>query len=180
MQSNTFVDVTASVAAVAAAGGLLYARASARAAHAAVDASRRTVEIAERSRQAADRARLRLRVERVGELVQALAASPQVDPATGELSEKTGGQVHVLSRALIGLHDILPRSSNWAGHGRPVRSATAPPTPPSRSTRFSRSSRAIGVEASTSPGSGCRGIARHELGQPPARHVSRVNRLRDV
>jgi hypothetical protein len=109
MQSNTFVDVTASVAAVAAAGGLLYARASARAAHVAVDASRRTVEIAERSRQAADRARLRLRVERVGELVQALAASPQVDPATGELSEKTGGQVRVLSRALIGLHDILPR-----------------------------------------------------------------------
>jgi hypothetical protein len=109
MQSNTFVDVAASVAAVAAAAGLLYARASARAAHVAEDASRRTVEVAERSRQAADRARLRLRVERVGELVQALAASPQVEPSTGELSERTMGQCRVLTRSLIGLNDVLPR-----------------------------------------------------------------------
>jgi hypothetical protein len=110
MQSNTFVDVAASVAAVAAATALLYARSSARAARLAVDASRRTVEVAERSRQAADRARLRLRVERVGELVQVLAASAQAEAGTEELSERTRGQCSVLDRALIGLTDVLPRS----------------------------------------------------------------------
>jgi uncharacterized membrane protein YccC len=110
MQSDTFVDVAASVAAVTAVAGLLYARSSARAAHLAVDATRRTVELAERSRQAGDRARLRVRVERVGELVQALAASAQADPGTDGLSERARGQCSVLSRALIGLKDLLPRS----------------------------------------------------------------------
>jgi glutamate-1-semialdehyde aminotransferase len=110
MQSDTFVDVAASVAVVTAAAGLLYARSSARAAHLAVDATRRTVELAERSRQAADRARLRVRVERIGELVQTLAASSQVDSGTDELSERTRGQCSVLTRALIGLKDVLPRS----------------------------------------------------------------------
>jgi hypothetical protein len=110
MQSDAFADVAASVAAVTAAAALLYARSSARAAHLAVDATRRTVELAERSRQAADRARLRVRVERIGELVQALAASSQTDSGRDELSERTRGQCSVLTRALIGLNDVLPRS----------------------------------------------------------------------
>ena len=110
MQSDTFVDVAASVAAVTAVAALVYARSSARAAHLAVDATRRTVELAERSRQASDRARLRLRVERIGELVQALATSSQAESDTGELSERTSSRCGALRRSLIGLNDVLPRA----------------------------------------------------------------------
>ncbi len=111
MQSGTFVDSAASVAAVAAVVGLLYARASARTAREAADMARRSVELAERSRQAAARARLRMRVERVGELVQHIATSSLVDATADELSPGTKAQCRVLDRAVIGLKDILPRSA---------------------------------------------------------------------
>jgi len=111
MQSGTFVESAAAVAAVAAVVGLLYARASARAAQEAAMAARRSVEIAERSRQAAARARLRLRVERVGELVQEIAAASPVEPGTDELSPRSKAQCRVLSRAVVGLKDVLPKSA---------------------------------------------------------------------
>ena len=112
MQSETFLDTAASVAAVAAVVGLLYARASAHAAREAADTARRSMELAERSRQAAARARLRLRVERVGEIVQDIATSSPADPGTEELSPATKAQCRVLHRAVIGLKDILPRSAD--------------------------------------------------------------------
>jgi hypothetical protein len=109
MQSETFA---ASVAAVAAAVGLLYARASARAARQAATAAERSVEVAERSRQAAARARLRLRVERVGELIEEIATSSHAEPGTDDLSSRSKAQCHVLSRAVTGLRDILPKSAD--------------------------------------------------------------------
>jgi hypothetical protein len=110
MPSQTYLDTAASVAAVAAAVGLLYARASARAARDAAETARRALELTERSRQAAARARLRLRVERVGEIVQEIATSSLTAPDTEELSPSTRSQCRVLHRAVIGLKDILPRS----------------------------------------------------------------------
>ena len=109
MQSETFLDSAASVAAVAAVAGLLYARASAHAARDAADTARRSLELTERSRQAAARARLRMRIERVGELVQGIAASVD-DPGAGELAPATKAQCRVLHRAVIGLNDMLPKS----------------------------------------------------------------------
>jgi hypothetical protein len=106
----TYVDTAASVAAVAAVVGLLYARASARAAHDAAAAARRSLEIAERSRQAAARARLRLRVERVGQLVQDMAATAHVPSGSEALAPTALAQCQVLGRAVIGLNDILPKS----------------------------------------------------------------------
>ncbi len=111
VQSNTVVDIAASVAAVTATAGFFYARASARAAREAQAAARRSVELAERSRQAADRARLRQRVERVGELVQAIATSSQADPNTELVSPRTKSQCTILNRAVIGLRDLLPLSA---------------------------------------------------------------------
>ena len=110
MQSETFLDSAASVAAVAAVVGLLYARASAHAAREAADTARRSLELTERSRQAAARARLRMRVERVGELVQEMAVSTVADPAAEELSPTARAQCRVLHRAVIGLNDMLPKS----------------------------------------------------------------------
>ena len=112
MQSETFVDCAAAIAAVAAVTGLLYARASARAARDASDAARRSMELAERARQAAARARLRSRVERVGELLQDIAASQVAATDADELSTKDKNQCRILNRALGGLKDILPRSAN--------------------------------------------------------------------
>jgi hypothetical protein len=110
VRSEAFLDSAASVAAVAAVVGLLYARASASAAREAAETARRSLELTERSRQAAARARLRLRVERVGELVHEIATSSLADPGTEELSPATKAQCRVLYRAVIGLKDILPRS----------------------------------------------------------------------
>ena len=120
MQSETFLDSAASIAAVGAVAGLLYARASAKAAREAAETARRSLELTEQSRQAAARARLRLRVERVGELVQEIAAASLADPGTEELSPATRAQCRVLHRAVIGLKDILPRSVELSG----ARSAT--------------------------------------------------------
>jgi uncharacterized membrane protein YccC len=118
MQSDSFVDSAVSVAAVAAVAGLLYARASARSARQAADTARRSMEVAERSRQAAARARLRGRVERVGELVQALAASSNAD--ADELSSRTTSQCRVLHRAVNGLADILPKTAEVSRARSPV------------------------------------------------------------
>ncbi len=111
MQSETFVDSAVSVAAVAAVVGMLYARASAHAAREAAEAARRSSELAERSRQAAARARLRMRVERVGELVQEMTASAPADPGAEDLSPAARAQLRVLHRAVIGLSDMLPKSA---------------------------------------------------------------------
>jgi hypothetical protein len=119
VQSNTVVDVAASVAAVTATAGFFYARTSARAARHAEEAARRAVELAQRSRQAADRARLRQRVERVGELVQAIATSSQADPNTEQVSPRTRSQCTILNRAVIGLRDILPLSAELCRAGSP-------------------------------------------------------------
>lgn len=120
MQSNTFVDVAASVAAVAAGAALLYARASAHAARDAVAAAERTVKLAEMSRQAAERARLRRRVERVGELVQEVVTAAAAEAGTDELSQKTRERCSVLSRAVIGLTDFLPKAAELGKATSPV------------------------------------------------------------
>jgi hypothetical protein len=70
------------------------------------------MDIAERARQAAARARLRSRVERVGELLQDIAASSMADADSDELSPRSKNQCRVLNRALGGLKDILPKSAN--------------------------------------------------------------------
>jgi len=111
MQSDSFVEGAASVAAVAAAAAVLYSRASARAARDAVAAAERTVRLAEVSRQAAHRAQLRRRLERVGELVQQIVAASSSEVSTDGLSERAKMQCHALSRALVGLVDFLPRSA---------------------------------------------------------------------
>ncbi|HEY5024843.1 MAG TPA: hypothetical protein VII76_07690 [Acidimicrobiales bacterium] len=111
MQSETFFDVAASAAAVAAGVGLLYARESARSARDAAESTRRSVEVAERTRQAAARGRLRIRVERVGELVRDLAASSPAEAGTDDLSARTKAQCRVLNRAVLGLNDILPKAA---------------------------------------------------------------------
>ncbi len=111
MQSPSFVDVAATTAAVVAAVGLLYARASVRAAREAAAAARRSVEIAERSRQAVARARLRLRVERVGELVQEIMWTSHTARGTDGLSLRSQAQCRVLDQAVIGLKDLLPKSA---------------------------------------------------------------------
>jgi hypothetical protein len=120
MQSDSFVESAASVAAVAAVVGLLYARASARSAREAADTARRSMEVAERSRQAAARARLRGRVERVGELVQTVATSSKADGDCAELSSRTTAQCRVLHRAVNGLTDILPRTAEVSRASSPA------------------------------------------------------------
>jgi len=99
------------VAAVAAISGLLYARASAQAAHDATAAAERAAQVAFVSRQSAERARLRRRVERVGELVQEVCFSSQVDAEVDGLSPRTRAQCDVLNQAVIGLEDMLPTSA---------------------------------------------------------------------
>lgn len=110
MPSDMFADVAVSVAAVAAAVGLFYARASAQAARDAMAAAQRAADVAVLSRRSAERARLRYRVERVGELVQELYFSSQVDPSVDALSERTRAQCKVLNQAVIGLKNTLPKS----------------------------------------------------------------------
>ncbi|MGD0380911.1 MAG: hypothetical protein ABSC30_13085 [Acidimicrobiales bacterium] len=111
MQTVTFTETAASVAAVAAVGGLLYARSSAHAARDAAATARTSVELAERSRRAAERARLRARLERIGELVQEVATLSRASSGTGELSETTRSQCAALHRAVIGIKDLVPRSA---------------------------------------------------------------------
>ena len=103
-----FADMAASVAAVAAAGGLFYARASTRAAR---DAMEQAIDLAVLSRRSSERSRLRHRVERVGELVHEISFSSQVDPVGDGLSKKTQGQCDVLNQAVIGLKNTLPNST---------------------------------------------------------------------
>ena len=110
MGSVTFVDVAAAVAAVAAVTAAFYARASVRAAGDAVAAAQHSTRISEVSRRASERARLRFRVERVGELVQDIFTASLADPGVDQLSPLTQGQCQVLSRAVIGMKDVLPKS----------------------------------------------------------------------
>jgi len=111
MQSDVFGDVAVAVAAVAAAVAVGYARASSHAAQDAVQAARRTVEVVEISRQAAERARVRHRVERVGELIQEIFISSTLESEVDVLSLRTQGQCHALSQAVIGLKELLPKST---------------------------------------------------------------------
>jgi hypothetical protein len=111
METVTFTETAASVAAVAALGGLLYARASAQAARDAASTARTSVQLAERSRRAAERARLRARLERIGELVQDIATSSRGSSGSAELSERTQSQCTALHRAVIGIKDLVPRSA---------------------------------------------------------------------
>jgi hypothetical protein len=111
MQSDVFGDVAVAVAAAAAAVAVGYARASSHAARDAVQAARRTVEVAEISRQAAERARIRHRIERVGELIQEIFISSAFDSEVDGLSLRTQGQCHALSQAVIGLKELLPKST---------------------------------------------------------------------
>lgn len=111
MESVTFTETAASIAAVAAVGGLFYARASAQAARDAASTARTSVELAERSRRAAERARLRARLERIGELVQEIATSSLASSGTGEMPETTRSRCTALHRAVIGIKDLVPRSA---------------------------------------------------------------------
>ncbi len=111
MEAITFTETAASVAAVAAIGGLLYARSSAHAARDAASTTRTSVELAERSRRAAERARLRARLERIGELVQEIATSAGASSDADELSERTRSQCAALHRAVIGIKDLVPRAA---------------------------------------------------------------------
>ena len=111
METVTFTETAASLAAVAAVGGLFYARASAQAARDAASTARTSVELAERSRRAAERARLRARLERIGELVQEIATSSLANSGTDALSETTRSQCSALHRAVIGIKDLVPRSA---------------------------------------------------------------------
>ena len=106
-----FADVAASVAAVGAAGGFLYARASTKAARDATASAERAIDLAVSSRQSSERSRLRHRVERVGELVHEISFSSQVAPVGDGLSQKTQGQCDVLNQAVIGLKNTLPKST---------------------------------------------------------------------
>ena len=110
MRADVVVEVAASVAALAAASGLWYARASARAARDARAAARRAADLALMSRRSAERARLHHRVERVGELVQEVSFSSQIDADVEGMSPRTRAQCDVLSQAVIGLEDILPKT----------------------------------------------------------------------
>jgi len=110
VRTDVVLDVAASVAAIAAVSGLLYARASVRAARDATAAAQRAAQLAFVSRQSAERARLRHRVERVGELVQEVAFSSHVDTEGDGLSPRTRAQCDVLNQAVIGLENILPTS----------------------------------------------------------------------
>jgi len=111
VRSDVVVDVAALVAAVAAASGLLYARASAHAARDATVAAERAADLALVSRQSAERARLRHRVERVGELIQEVCFSSQTETGIDGLSPRTRAQCDVLNQAVIGLEDLLPKSA---------------------------------------------------------------------
>ena len=95
-------------------------RASARAAREAADTARRSLELAERSRQAAARARLRLRVERVGELVQDIATSSLSRASHRRAFASTRSQCHVLNRAVIGLRDSSRSPPTVPGTHRPA------------------------------------------------------------
>lgn len=103
--------------AIAAVSGLVYARASARAAHDATAAAERAAQLAFVSRQSAERARLRHRVERVGELVQEVSFSSQMDSEFDGLAPRTRAQCDVLNQAVIGLEDILPKSADLCRAG---------------------------------------------------------------
>jgi len=122
MQSDLFGDVAAAVAAVAAAIALGYARASTHAARDAAVAARRTVELAEMSRQAAERARVRHRVERVGELIEEIFVSSAFDAEVEVegVSMRTQGQCHALSEAIIGLKELLPKTTEVFLAGSPT------------------------------------------------------------
>jgi len=108
MQAEVVGALAASGAAVAAAVSLGYARASAQAGREAVVAARRTIELAELSRQAAEQARLRQRVERVGELVQAIVISSRADRDGDGPSQWTRAELDLLDQAVIGLKHLLP------------------------------------------------------------------------
>jgi len=111
LQAGVVTAVAASVAAVAAAVGAGYARSAARAGREAADSARRTVEVAELSRRAAERARLRQRVERVGEIVDAIYVGSQSQPHAPTVSPWTRGQINLLGQAMIGLTRVLPMSA---------------------------------------------------------------------
>ena len=120
MRADVVVEVAASVAALAAASGLWYARASARAARDARAAAARAAELALMSRRSAERARLHHRVERVGELVQEVSFSSQMDADVDGLSPRTRAQCDVLNQAVIGLEDILPKTVVLCGSRSPA------------------------------------------------------------
>jgi len=111
MQAEVVGAVAAAGAAVAAAVGLWYARESALAGRDAARAARQAVELAEMSRQAAERARLRQRVERVGELIQAILISSRADRDGDGPSPWTRVEFDLLDQALIGLKHLLPQST---------------------------------------------------------------------
>ena len=119
MPSEMFADVSAGVAAVAAAVALWYARGAAHASRDAVTAARRTVQMTELARRDAERAHLRHRVERVGQIVQEIFASSLVRPGLHGLSPAIRGQCRVLDEAVIGLKELLPETAA-------VSSATSP------------------------------------------------------
>lgn len=107
------------VAVVLAVVGVGYARAASMAARDAVVEARRTVEVAEGARQAAERARVRQRIERVGELVEALYVGAQANLDAPTLSPWTTAQVNVLNQALVGLRRLLPKTADLRGATTP-------------------------------------------------------------
>lgn len=129
MQAELVGALAASGAAVAAVVSLFYARAAAQSGREAVLAARRTIEVAELSRQAAERARMRLRVERVGELVHAIVISSRADRDDAAPSPWTRAEFDLLDQALIGLKHLLPACTVLrraaSRHDLPARAAAA-------------------------------------------------------
>ena len=111
MRADLVVEVAASVAALAAASGLWYARASAQEARDARVAAGRAAQLALMSRRSAERERLHHRVERVGELVQEVSFSSQMDADVDGLSPRA----RTMRRAEPGAHRSRrhPSENSW-------------------------------------------------------------------